>query len=96
LQYQPWQLQAPQQPLQPAADFDAVPFTVVDSPDALAAMVAQLQGQQQIALDVEHHSYRWGGWRVVALQRWCAPTSGGQTQVYSQQTQVAATALLLL
>ncbi|KAF6250785.1 hypothetical protein COO60DRAFT_1705427 [Scenedesmus sp. NREL 46B-D3] len=48
LHYQPWQLQSPQQPLVPAADFDA----------ALAAMVAQLQGQRQIALDVEHHSYR--------------------------------------
>jgi exosome complex exonuclease RRP6 len=58
LQYQPWQLQAPQQPLQPAAHFDAVLFTLVDSPEALAAMVDQLQGQQQIALDVEHHSYR--------------------------------------
>jgi exosome complex exonuclease RRP6 len=58
LRYQPWQLQAPAQPLSPAADFDAVPFTLVDSPEALAAMVQQLQGQQQIAIDLEHHSYR--------------------------------------
>jgi hypothetical protein len=63
LQYQPWQLQASAQPLAAAADFDAVPFTLVDTPEALAAMVQQLQGEQQIALDVEHHSYRWApGW----------------------------------
>lgn len=58
LSYQFWQLEAPNEPTA-AADVDVTPFEFIDTPEQLAAMVDSLAGEQQIALDLEHHSYRW-------------------------------------
>lgn len=66
LQYQPWQLQKQQQQQQEAdtaaavdvMDLESVPVTLVDAPEGLSAMVSALQGVKQVAIDLEHHSYR--------------------------------------
>ena len=34
-------------------------FTLVDTPKALCTMVRKLQGTAEIAVDLEHHSYRY-------------------------------------
>ena len=34
-------------------------FTLVDSPEALCTMKQKLQGAAEIAIDLEHHSYRY-------------------------------------
>ena len=34
-------------------------FTLVDTPEALCTMVPKLQGAAEIAVDLEHHSYRY-------------------------------------
>jgi hypothetical protein len=60
LTYQPWQLQPAGGEPQAPREFGATPFTLVDTPQGLSALVAALQsgGVTQIALDLEHHSYR--------------------------------------
>jgi hypothetical protein len=58
LVYQPWQLEAPEPT--PAGDLDATPVTFVDTPAQLAAMMEALRGAREVAIDLEHHSYRWG------------------------------------
>jgi exosome complex exonuclease RRP6 len=63
LQYQPWQLQKQQQQQQQQAgvdvlDLESVPVTLVDTAEGLSAMVSALQGVKQVAIDLEHHSYR--------------------------------------
>jgi len=63
LRYEPWQLQGPTLAAAAAVDppsLESVPFTLVDTPEQLAAMVAALSKEQQLALDLEHHSYRLG------------------------------------
>lgn len=57
LVYEPWQLEAPEP--QEAGALDETPCTWVDTPQALHAMVQALRGQRHIAVDLEHHSYRW-------------------------------------
>ncbi|KAJ2062702.1 exosome nuclease subunit [Coemansia sp. S146] len=39
-------------------DWDTTPFTFVDTPAALAAMLAHLAGTTEIAIDLEHHNFR--------------------------------------
>lgn len=56
LTYQPWQLEAPADTA--FADLDVTPFELVDSPNQLSAMVDVLKDEQQLAMDLEHHSYR--------------------------------------
>lgn len=34
-------------------------FTLVDSPEALRTMMQKLQGAAEIAVDLEHHHYRY-------------------------------------
>ena len=34
-------------------------FTLVDTPEALGTMVQKLQGAAEVAVDLEHHSYRY-------------------------------------
>jgi hypothetical protein len=62
LQYQPWQLQKQAEGAgAAAADFvglESAPCTLVDSPEGLSAMLEALQGVRQVAIDLEHHSYR--------------------------------------
>ena len=36
----------------------ATPFAFVDTPAALAAAVARLAGAREVAVDLEHHSFR--------------------------------------
>ncbi|KAJ1718610.1 exosome nuclease subunit, partial [Coemansia erecta] len=43
--------------LEPLA-WDATPFAFVDQPEALARMMEHLQGAGEVAVDLEHHSYR--------------------------------------
>ena len=38
--------------------FENTPFTWVDTPTAFAAMLEKLRVAQEIAIDLEHHSYR--------------------------------------
>lgn len=45
------------EPREPAS-FDDTPFSFVDTPEALEAMVAKLQQAKEIAVDLEHHSLR--------------------------------------
>jgi exosome complex exonuclease RRP6 len=45
------------EPRKPAS-FDDTPFSFVDTPEALEAMVAKLQQAKEIAVDLEHHSLR--------------------------------------
>ncbi|KZV86994.1 hypothetical protein EXIGLDRAFT_711949 [Exidia glandulosa HHB12029] len=40
------------------ATFDATPFTLVTTPEEFARMLAQLRKAHEIAVDLEHHSYR--------------------------------------
>ncbi|KZT64247.1 hypothetical protein DAEQUDRAFT_698972 [Daedalea quercina L-15889] len=42
----------------PPRSFDATPFTWVSTPAAFDAMLDKLRGAQEIAIDLEHHSYR--------------------------------------
>lgn len=61
LQYQPWQLQKQAEGEGEAGDLvglESAPCTLVDTPEGLAAMVQALQDVRQVALDLEHHSYR--------------------------------------
>lgn len=74
LQYAPWQLQkqeaaggdsggsaaaaAASGGVDDVLDLDAVPCTLVDTPEGLSAMVDALRGVRQVAIDLEHHSYR--------------------------------------
>ncbi|KAJ1818575.1 exosome nuclease subunit, partial [Coemansia sp. RSA 2675] len=53
----PAHLFAEAQPLAPC-DWDATPFTFVDTPELLAAMLAHLAGAAEIAIDLEHHNFR--------------------------------------
>ncbi|KAJ2053392.1 exosome nuclease subunit, partial [Coemansia sp. S16] len=39
-------------------DWDTTPFTFVDTPAALSAMMAHLAGVTEIAIDLEHHNFR--------------------------------------
>ncbi|KAJ2864499.1 exosome nuclease subunit [Coemansia aciculifera] len=39
-------------------DWDTTPFTFVDTPAALAAMLTHLVGTTEIAIDLEHHNFR--------------------------------------
>lgn len=45
------------EPREPAS-FEDTPYTWVDTPEALEAMVAKLQQAREIAVDLEHHSMR--------------------------------------
>jgi exosome complex exonuclease RRP6 len=45
------------EPREPAS-FEDTPFTWVDTPEALEAMVEKLQNASEIAVDLEHHSLR--------------------------------------
>jgi hypothetical protein len=58
LRYASWQLAAPEQPESAPIGPDAAPLTVVDTHGALDDMLAALAGERQLALDLEHHSYR--------------------------------------
>ena len=61
LQYQPWQLQGGvegQGVGEGLVDLDAAPCTFVDTAEGLQAMVTALEGVKQVAIDLEHHSYR--------------------------------------
>jgi hypothetical protein len=62
LQYKLWQLQRQQEAVAAAVDvdFDAVPCNLVDTAEGLEKMAQALQGVKQVAVDLEHHSYRWG------------------------------------
>ena len=47
-----------QTPAIPAKSFSNTPFTFVDTPKALDALISKLQKAKEIAVDLEHHSYR--------------------------------------
>ena len=59
LTYPPWQLEAPAEPA-PVRDLAATPCTWVGTPALLTEMVEALKGEREVAVDLEHHSYRWG------------------------------------
>eukprot|EP00983_Pelagomonas_calceolata_P034336 1075696-Pelagomonas_calceolata.AAC.8 len=42
----------------PYRPLEETPIAWVDTPEALTAMASELQGEQHIAVDLEHHSYR--------------------------------------
>mmetsp|Transcript_17504 Transcript_17504/g.45863 ORF Transcript_17504/g.45863 Transcript_17504/m.45863 type:complete len:282 (-) Transcript_17504:2595-3440(-) len=42
----------------PPRPLEETPIAWVDTPEALTAMASELQGEQHIAVDLEHHSYR--------------------------------------
>ncbi len=39
-------------------DFDATPYTYVDTPAGLRVMAERLAGVRELAVDLEHHSHR--------------------------------------
>jgi len=69
LSYEPWQLEAAEPT--PAGDLDSTPVTWVDTPAALQAMVEVLRGAKEVAVDLEHHSYRYSGLRRSGSRSLC-------------------------
>ena len=56
LQYPSWMFDAT--PAIPPKSFDETPFTWVATPNEFAAMLDELRSAKEIAVDLEHHSYR--------------------------------------
>ncbi len=49
-------------------EFDATPYTYVDTPAGLRAMAERLAGARELAVDLEHHSHR--SYQVRWSQHW--------------------------
>ena len=56
LQYPSWMFDST--PAIPPKSFDETPFTWVATPDEFADMLDKLRSAKEIAVDLEHHSYR--------------------------------------
>lgn len=76
LVYTPAQLEAPEPREPPPLNERGAVW--VDTPGALDEMAAALRGAAEVAVDLEHHSYRWGEWGL--LGGWCG-WGGGTSRV---------------